>query len=81
MSDTKLLATEGLRYVDWPAIIAGVVISLSISSVFLAFGSALGLSFASFQSPLTAPVFGLFLAAGLWFLWVQLSSFIGGAYK
>lgn len=67
-------------YVDWGAIAAGVFISLAISSVFLAFGSAIGLSVTSFHPSASAPVVGLVIAAGLWLLWVQISSFIGGGY-
>lgn len=68
------------RYVDWGAIFAGVFVAIAISSVFLAFGSAIGLSLTSFRSAESAPVIGLVIAAGLWILWVQISSFIGGAY-
>jgi hypothetical protein len=53
---------------------------MAISSVFLAFGSAIGLSVTSFHPQESAPVIGLAIAAGLWLLWVQVSSFIGGAY-
>ena len=67
-------------YVDWAAILAGVFVAIAISSVFLAFGSALGLSLTSFRPAESAPVIGLVIAAGLWLLWVQISSFIGGAY-
>jgi hypothetical protein len=69
-----------IHYVDWGAIFAGVFISLAVSSVFLAFGSAIGLSVTSFHPSASAPVVGLVIAAGLWLLWVQISSFIGGAY-
>jgi hypothetical protein len=66
-----LLAAEGLHDVDWFAIIAVVIISLTFSSVVLAFGSTLGIFFAFFQFPETAPAVGLFsLAAGSWFFWI-----------
>ena len=68
------------HYVDWGAILAGVFVAIAISSVFLAFGSAIGLSLTSFHPSESAPVIGLVIAAGLWLLWVQISSFIGGAY-
>jgi hypothetical protein len=69
-----------VHYVDWGAIAAGVFIALAISSVFLAFGSAIGLSLTSFHVGQSAPVVGVVIAAGLWLLWVQISSFVGGAY-
>jgi len=78
--DISIEAGNPVHYVDWGAIFAGVFISIAISSVFLAFGSAIGLSMTSFRAGESAPVIGLVIAAGLWFLWVQLSSFIGGAY-
>ena len=68
------------HYVDWGAIFAGVFVAIAVSSVFLAFGSAIGLSLSSFHPSESAPVIGLVIAAGLWLLWVQISSFIGGAY-
>jgi hypothetical protein len=68
------------HYVDWGAIFAGVFVAIAISSVFLAFGSAIGLSLTSFHPAESATVTGLVIAAGLWLLWVQISSFIGGAY-
>lgn len=68
------------HYVDWAAIIGGVFVAMAISSVFLAFGSALGLSLTSFQDGNTLPATGLVIAAGLWLLWVQVSGFMGGGY-
>jgi hypothetical protein len=73
-------AESATHYVDWGAIFAGVFVAIAISSVFLAFGSAIGLSLTSFRPAESAPVTGLVIAAGLWLLWVQISSFIGGAY-
>lgn len=68
------------RYVDWGAILAGAFVAAAISSVFLAFGSAIGLSLTSFQSGSSLPAAGLVIAAGLWLLWVQVSGFVGGGY-
>lgn len=79
-SDVSVEVGNPTNYVDWGAIAAGVFISLAISSVFLAFGSAIGLSVTSFHPSASAPVAGLVIAAGLWLLWVQISSFIGGGY-
>ena len=78
--DVSIEAGNPTHYVDWGAIVAGVFIAIAISSVFLTFGSAIGLSMTSFRPGESAPVIGLVIAAGLWFLWVQLSSFMGGAY-
>ena len=78
--DVSIEAGNPTHYVDWGSIVAGVFIAIAISSVFLTFGSAIGLSMTSFQPGESAPVIGLVIAAGLWFLWVQLSSFMGGAY-
>jgi len=79
-SDVSVNAGTAKPYVDWGAISGGAFIAVSISSVFLAFGSALGLSLASFQSGSATSVTGLVIAAGLWLLWVQVSSFAGGGY-
>jgi hypothetical protein len=79
-SDISVESGNPTHYVDWGAIAAGVFVSLAVSSVFLAFGSAIGLSVTSFHPSASAPVVGIVIAAGLWFLWVQISSFIGGGY-
>ena len=79
-SDISVEIGNPSNYVDWGAIAAGVFVSLAVTSVFLAFGSAIGLSMTSFQPSASAPVVGLVIAAGLWFLWVQVSSFISGGY-
>ena len=68
------------HYVDWGAISGGAFVAAAISSVFLAFGSAIGLSLTSFQSGHSTSIVGLVIAAGIWLLWVQVSSFIGGGY-
>ena len=67
-------------YVDWPAIIAGVVLASAISLLLLTFGTAVGFSFENFQTgDYGNPVF-LGIAAALWLLWVQISSFMAGGY-
>ncbi len=68
------------HYVDWGAILGGAFVAAAISSVFLAFGSALGFSLASFQGGSALPTAGLVIAAGLWLMWVQISGFMGGGY-
>jgi hypothetical protein len=79
-SDISVEIGNPANYVDWGAIAAGVFVSLAVTSVFLAFGSAIGLSMTSFQPSASAPVIGVVIAAALWFLWVQVSSFMGGGY-
>ena len=69
-----------VSYVDWPAIIAGVVLAAAISLVLLTFGSAIGLSFVNFRATANAMPIWIAIAAALWLLWVQVSSFMAGAY-
>ena len=67
-------------YVDWPAIIAGIILASAISLVLITFGSAVGLNFLDFgygDGP--NPIF-VGIAAATWFLWVQISSFMAGGY-
>lgn len=67
-------------YVDWPAIIAGVVTAWAITSVLATFGSGIGLTMtgAPWDPNMSA---GWFFAAGaLWFVWVQVSSVMAGGY-
>lgn len=79
-ADVTFDASASSHYVDWGAIAAGAFVAAAISSVFFAFGSAIGLSLTSFQSGSSASAAGLLIAAALWLLWVQVSSFIGGGY-
>jgi hypothetical protein len=67
-------------YVDWPAIIAGIVLASAISVVLISFGSAVGLNFLDFgYGDAPNPIF-VGIAAATWFLWVQISSFMAGGY-
>jgi hypothetical protein len=84
-SDSPLISVGGVQadetsYVDWPAIFAGTIFATAISFVLLTFGSALGLSFASPYEGSGMSLFWFSIAAGLWLLWVQISSFIAGGY-
>ena len=72
------LETAVRSYLDWPAIFGGIVLASAISIVLLAFGSGLGLSVGDFSSKGAA--FGTGVAAAIWFLWVEISSFMAGAY-
>ena len=74
----KVIDADAGSYVDWSAIIAGIVFASAISIVMLAFGSAIGLTFASVSSKGTAIAAGI--GAALWFLWVEVSGFMAGAY-
>jgi hypothetical protein len=73
-------ADERTSYVDWPAIIAGIVLASAISLVLLTFGSALGLSFINFRAAGDVLPLWVAIAAASWLLWVQVSSFMAGAY-
>jgi hypothetical protein len=73
-------ADEKVSYVDWPAIIAGIVLASAISLVLLTFGSALGLSFINFRAAGDVLPLWVAIAAASWLLWVQVSSFMAGAY-
>lgn len=71
---------EQHSYIDWPAIIGGIAMASAISLVLLAFGSAIGLSFADFDAgPDVNPIW-IAIAAASWLLWVQISSFMVGGY-
>lgn len=67
-------------YVDWPAIIAGIVLASAISLVLLSFGSAIGLGFVNFSAGKDVLPIWVAIAAASWLLWVQVSSFMAGAY-
>jgi len=73
-------AREGSSYVDWSAIIAGIIFASAISLLFIAFGSAVGLNFVDFNSREGAPGILVGIAAASWFLWVQVSSLMAGGY-
>ncbi|MBA3448987.1 MAG: hypothetical protein H0T56_15540 [Pseudaminobacter sp.] len=75
------ITTDDSSYVDWPAIFAGTALASAISFVLLAFGSALGLSFADVNDGTrSGSLFWFALAAALWMLWVQISSYFAGGY-
>jgi hypothetical protein len=77
---TSASTRDTSSYVDWQAIIAGIVLASAISLVLITFGSAVGLNFLDFgygdgPNPIVVGV-----VAALWFLWVQISSFMAGGY-
>ncbi len=67
-------------YVDWPAIIAGIVLASAISVVLISFGSAVGLNFLDFGYGTGVNPLVVGIIAASWFLWVQISSFMAGGY-
>ena len=71
---------EHTSYVDWPAIIGGIVLASGVSVVLLTFGAALGLSFTAIADRPASSMVGMGIGVGLWFIWVQVSSFMAGAY-
>lgn len=86
-SETDVIVTaapvakpDNSSYVDWPAIIAGIVLASAISLVLLSFGSAIGLSFVNFHAGPNVPMIWIAIAAATWLLWVEVSSFMAGAY-
>ncbi|MGE0212755.1 MAG: hypothetical protein AB7S41_13755 [Parvibaculaceae bacterium] len=74
------IATDQHSYVDWCAVFAGTVLASAISLIFIAFGSALGLTFVSPFAGEGASAVGMAIAAALWLIWVQVSSFLAGGY-
>ncbi|MFD2648173.1 hypothetical protein ACFSX5_10260 [Devosia albogilva] len=78
--ETSGTAGEQSSYVDWPAIIAGIVLASAISLTFIAFGSAVGLNFVDFNAREGASPIFIGIAAALWFLWIHISSFMAGGY-
>ena len=66
--------------VDWAAIFAGGLLAVAISFILLTFGSAIGLSLTSPYGGEGRSLTFLAAASGLWVIWVQISSFMAGAY-
>jgi len=70
----------GIPYVEWPAILAGALLSAAFAFVMVTFGSAIGLSVASPYSGEGWSRTGFIIATGLWTLWVIVSSLMVGGY-
>lgn len=66
-------------YVDWGAIFAGAAIASAITLFLTGFGTAVGLSMTSVTAGGLSGV-ALSVAAGLWVVWVMLSSLFAGSY-
>ena len=71
---------EHHSYIDWAAIVGGIILASAISVLLLTFGSAVGLSFTSFRSYTGVAPIWIAIAAASWLLWVQISSFMAGGY-
>ncbi len=71
---------DASSYLDWGSIIGGIVLASALSVVMLAFGSAIGLSFSTATVSAKGFAIGAGIGAALWFIWVQVSSFMAGAY-
>lgn len=75
--------TDGVRMrssVEWGPIIAGAALTTAIALVLLTFGAALGLSVTSAYDNGDPSPAAYAIAAGLYLLWVQLTSFYIGGY-
>ena len=78
--ETQSSDRDQSSYVDWPAIIAGIVLASAISLVLISFGSAVGLNFLDFGYGTGVNPIVVGIIAASWFLWVQISSFMAGGY-
>ena len=72
---------EHHSYVDWAAIIGGIVLASAISLVLLAFGSAVGLSFTNFRTHTGVSPIWVAIAAASWLLGVPIASFMAGGSR
>jgi hypothetical protein len=78
--ETPAAASDQGSYVDWAAVIAGIVLASAISIVFITFGSAVGLNFVDFNAREGASPIFVGIVAASWFLWVVISSYMAGGY-
>ena len=84
MAAPTIVSSETARsdasYIDWPAALAGAVLATAIAFVLITFGSGLGLSMISPEPGEGVSVRWFTIAAGIWFVWVSVSSFGAGGY-
>lgn len=81
MSMTDTVETRAVRSnTEWGPIIAGAAFATALGLVLLAFGAALGLSVTSAYDNGGPSPWTYAIAAGLYLLWVQLTSFYIGGY-
>lgn len=71
---------NGRSYCDWPAIFTGAIFAVAFSLIMLTFGAGLGLSMLSAERGEGVSMRWWAIAAGLWFIWVAVSSFGAGGY-
>ena len=69
-----------ISYMDWPALLGGALVAAALSALLTTFGVALGLTGVSAYSGKGMSAIALGIAAGLWSLWVGVSSVSAGAY-
>lgn len=67
-------------YVDWGAILGGALFAAALSFVLITFGSAIGLTMVSAEPGEGVSLRWATIAAGIWFIWVAISSFAAGGY-
>ena len=67
-------------YVDWASIIGGALFAAALSFVLITFGSAIGLTMVSAEPGEGVSLRWVTIAAGIWFIWVAISSFAAGGY-
>lgn len=72
--------TKSGSYLDWSPIFGGAVLSVAISTIMAAFGSAIGLSLVSADTSRSSSMSVLAIAAALWALWITVSACGAGGY-
>jgi hypothetical protein len=73
-------SADAVPHIDWSAVIGGAIFAAAISFVLLTFGSAIGLSVTSPYHGSGVSLVGFAIGAALWFIWVEVSSFMAGGY-
>lgn len=76
---TKTVIAPSPSYVEWSSVIAGTVLALAISLIFVQFGGMLGLQvFEPHQSGEATR--WMVITVAVWLFWVQLISSLAGGY-
>jgi hypothetical protein len=79
-SPTFKVTETDLRYVDWPAILAGAFLATALTVVLLSFGAAFGLSMTSPLKNEGVSLRWITIAGGIWLVWTAVTSFSAGGY-